>query len=109
MKRNFILTAIATVAVVVAAGICSAFTSVPQKAQLQEQWFEYNGSGDRTQSENYSLLEGTPSSCGGEDEVCAIRAMDNGFEQPDINSALVVEINAAIGNKTESQNVHLQD
>ena len=95
------------VAAISGAVLFSAFKSKQVKPQLTEQWYAYDGDGDRTLAENYQLVGSSSPSCSGSEEVCAIRAMDNGFEQPIITSELATEINAAVANELPSANVNL--
>ena len=87
----------------------SAFKANDHKKVRVAEWFQYNGSGDRTQPENYTHYGVTAPGCSGTEEVCAIKAMDNGNGEPEITSQLVNEINAAIANDTPSANVSLLD
>lgn len=87
-----------------------AFTPTsPVVNQQVEQWYQYDGVGDRTLPENYTLFGSSAPGCSGTEEVCAIKAMDNGNQQPEITAQLESEINAAIVNDTPSANVSLLD
>jgi len=107
MKKKFIIPMIA-VAAISGAVLFSAFKANSGKA-TEQLWFQYSGSGDPTQSENYVLSGSAAPDCGGDQQVCAIRALDNGFDQPEITSTLAAEINAAVSNNTPSANVGLRD
>ncbi|MFC5282015.1 hypothetical protein [Pedobacter alpinus] len=108
MKKKFLLPLIAIVAI---AGVCtfSAFTPNSNQQVRTSQWYAYDGSGDPTQAENYVLSGPSSPGCSGDVEVCAIKAMDNGFDKPEITSTLVTEITAAVNNQQASANVNLRD
>lgn len=106
MKKKIFLTALAIVAIA-GIGTFSAFTA--NKTAAAEQWYQFDGSGDRTLPENYVLAGSSSPTCSGNEEVCAIKAMDNGFDQPEITSGLAAEINTAISEQEASAHVNLRE
>ena len=86
-----------------------AFKADTKQTVRTEQWYQYDGSGDRTLPENYTFFGSSAPGCTGTEEICAVRAMDNGNQQPEITEDLKDEINAAISSDTPTVNVSLLD
>lgn len=94
LKFNFQF--IALIAIVAFAFVLSAFK--PQTNSLDPVWFEYDGTGDVYDSENYVPMENEPT-CDADEQICAIKAEPSGSE-PIIDKALSDEIAAALSTPT---------
>lgn len=107
MKQNFFIAVFAIVAIAASAVLFSAFTSGTQKAQLQEKWFQYDGSGSVTDASNYGQASDSNPGCEGEEQVCAIRTMEDSNGAPQIDGTLASQINQALINPEEKPE-HIQ-
>ena len=110
MKMLKLAFGIAAVLVTVSVALATSAFKAPQPGSPRvEQWFEYQ-SGPVDQPSSYTLSGSSSPGCGGTDQVCAIKAMDNGNEQPELTEELISEINAALANPQSSHpNVELRD
>lgn len=71
-------------------------------------WYKFTGS-NPTLASNYTLVEEEPQDCAGTPQyVCAIQAMDDGFNNPVISEALKDEIIIALNDAIPSANVLLK-
>lgn len=68
-----------------------------------------NGGDPYTEADYTVRVEEMPASCGGDDEVCWIRATDNGNGEPQIDGTLSAEIFDALDDNLESTNVKLKN
>ncbi|WP_304064478.1 hypothetical protein [Pedobacter glucosidilyticus] len=103
MKKKFIIPMIA-VAAISGAVLFSAFKANSSSLATNQFWFEYDGSGDPTLASSYQLVGSTAPGCEGSSEVCAIRAEEGATPgQPNINSMLIEQIEAALENPSVSQ------
>lgn len=77
-----------------------------EKVQTDEDWVLKNHDDDPTEQSNYERYNGDISqACGGESQVCGIKAPEDGTtDMPDISPELLVEINAG----SETERVFLQ-
>ncbi|HCU46050.1 hypothetical protein [Sphingobacterium faecium] len=72
-------------------------------------WFIFTGT-DPSQSSHYTLSPGTtPPSCPGAPEaLCSIQDMNDGFNNPKLESAIQAEIANALQNEVNTTNVRLK-
>lgn len=79
------------------------------KKERVTKWFIYDGSGSQTDASNYGAPADQSPGCEGAEQVCSIRAEENGSSgQPVIDASLQMEINNALSNPSGSHpNVEL--
>ena len=96
------------------AGMLSmAFTVKAPKTEKKETTFYYyilKENGDLYTESDYTVREEeAPMPCGGDADVCWIKAEDNGFSEPDITPGLEDEIGDALSGHSDSDNVKLKN
>src|SRR5690348_1447365 len=106
MKK--IKVSLAMVALFLGVIAASAFNTHHSVKAFQSQWFTYNGTGDPTQSANYTAAGTTEPSCAGTTVVCAIFAGTNGSDKPIIDATLKDDINQALSQQSNLPDVDLR-
>lgn len=70
-------------------------------------WFELTGPSPISPS-NYTLRN-SPPPCGGQDQICAVQANNDGSGHPELTETLKDEMITALHDGVESTNVKLRD
>lgn len=73
-------------------------------------WFSLTPDESPTNPSNYTNVGNTrPTTCEGQDQICAIQANDNGSGQPVLTDALKNDMISALHNRANNSNVSLKE
>lgn len=99
--------------IVMAGTLAMAFTANVQLKEEKDTTFYYyilkEGGDPYTESDYTVREEEAPMPCGGDADVCWIKAEDNGFGEPEITTGLEDEIDDALSGHADTDNVKLKN
>lgn len=96
----------------IVSAVVFSFTVKPAQAATatQEYYYFLRDGGDPYTEEDYTVREEEmPASCSGDDDVCWVKATDNGNGEPAIDGSLAAEISSALSGHSSTTNVNLKN
>lgn len=83
---------------------------------VDPQWYEYDGSGDPTDANNYNLIQPQPNDddvdvlCPGTSTMCAVKSLPGSSSHPTaFSSQFQSDINSAISSSTPTDEIRLKN